>query len=162
LTHGQPTNRQYPLPDRGTKIAYKTNRSGVAERCTAPAVPKSVEVDRARLDYDDQLRRDLAWALVKTAQPPEANPLSVLQTVPGLGQMLRRGLFSARPDLARCPRVQDCVSSCRVVTGAQEAAGTRDGTSGPKRGNASRKWACSEAAVLCLRHHPAGQKSLAR
>jgi hypothetical protein len=44
----------------------------------------------------------------------------------------------------------------------QESAGTRDGTSGKKMGNASLKWAFSEAAVLFLRHNPAGQKYLTR
>ena len=64
--------------------------------------------------------------------------------------------------MARFPRVQDFVSSCRLVTGAQASAGTRYGTSGTKIGNASLKWAFSDAAVLFLRTHPAGQKSLAR
>src|SRR5262245_37315157 len=34
------------------------------------------------------------------------------------------------------------------------------GTAGPQLGHASRKGACAEAAVVCLRNHPAGQKSL--
>jgi len=36
--------------------------------------------------------------------------------------------------IARFPRVPDCVSSGRLVTCAKEAAGTRDGPSGTKRG----------------------------
>jgi hypothetical protein len=60
------------------------------------------------------------------------------------------------------PWVQDFGSSCRLVTGAQASAGTRDGTSGAKSGNAPLKWAFSEAAVLFLRDHPAGQQYLAR
>src|SRR5438876_4203986 len=55
LTHVQQTNSQDHLPEIGTKIAYKTNRPGVAERFADPAVQKSVEVDLALLDYDDQL-----------------------------------------------------------------------------------------------------------
>src|SRR6185295_10089719 len=62
----------------------------------------------------------------------------------------------------RFPQVQDFVSSCRVVKGAKASAGKREGSSGTKSGNASLQWACSDAAVLCLRHHPAGHKSLAR
>jgi transposase len=45
---------------------------------------------------------------------------------------------------------------------AKESAGKRSGTSGTKIGNASLKWAFSEAAVLFLRINPAGQKYLAR
>jgi hypothetical protein len=48
------------LPELGNDLAYKTNRPGVAERFADPAVPKSVEVDLALIDDDDQLRRDLA------------------------------------------------------------------------------------------------------
>gem|GEM_PF-2903089 len=46
--------------------------------------------------------------------------------------------------------------------GAQDSAGTRDGTSGQKIEHASLQWAFSEAAVLFLRDHPAAQKYLAR
>ena len=59
LTHVQQTNSQYNLPEIGKKIAYKTNRAGVAERFADPAVQKSVEVDLALIDYYDQLLRDL-------------------------------------------------------------------------------------------------------
>jgi hypothetical protein len=62
----------------------------------------------------------------------------------------------------RFPRVQEFVSDCRLVKCAKESAGKRSGTSGTKIGNASLQWACSEAAVLCLRDNPAGQKYLAR
>src|SRR5207247_1219417 len=66
------------------------------------------------------------------------------------------------PDIARFPRVQDFVSSCRLVTCARESAGKRSGTSGAKIGNAYLQWAFSAAAVLFLRNHPAGHNYLAR
>src|SRR5262245_19893479 len=65
-------------------------------------------------------------------------------------------------DMHRFPRGQDCVSSCRLGQGAQEAAGKRLGTAGTKLGNASLTWAFSAAAVLCWRKHPAGQRHLTR
>src|SRR5712691_2484610 len=88
LTHVQQTNSQYNLPEIGKKIAYKTNRPGVAERFADPAVQKSAEVDLALLDYYDQLLRDLELAIVKTAQQHDANTLYLLQTVPGIGKIL--------------------------------------------------------------------------
>jgi transposase len=125
LTHVQHTNSQYNWPDIGTKSAYKTNRSGVAERFSAPAVPKSVAVALALLDYDDQLLRDLELAIVKTAKQQDANTLYLLQTVPGIGKILRLVLLYERQDIARFPRVQDVVSYCRLVTCAKESAGKR-------------------------------------
>jgi transposase len=51
LAHIQNTTSQYTLPEIGKKIAYKANRGGVAERFPDPAVPKSVEVDLALIDF---------------------------------------------------------------------------------------------------------------
>src|SRR5437870_3226105 len=162
LTHVQQTNCQYNLPDIGKKIAYKTNRPGVAERFADPAVQKSVEVDLALLDYYDQLLRDLELAIVKTAKQHDANTLYLLQTVPGIGKILSLVLLYEMHDIARFPRVQDFVSYCRLVKCAKESAGKRYGTSGTKIGNASLKWAFSEAAVLLLRNNPPGQHYPAR
>ena len=162
LTHVQQTNSQYNLPDIGKKIAYKTNRAGVAERFADPAVQKSVEVDLALIDYYDQLLRDLELAIVKTAKQHDANTLYLLQTVPGIGKILSLVLLYEMHDIARFPRGQDFVSYCRLVKCAKESAGKRYGTSGTKIGNAYLKWAFSEAAVLFLRNNPVGQKYLTR
>jgi hypothetical protein len=56
--------------------------------------------------------------------------------------------------------VQACVSYCRRVQCAKESAGNRYGTAGAKIGNASLKWALSEAAVLFRRENPAGHQYL--
>jgi hypothetical protein len=71
-------------------------------------------------------------------------------------------LLYERHDITRFPRGQECVSSCRVVQCAKASAGKRSGTAGTPIGHASRKWAFSDAALLCLRTKLAGQKSLAR
>src|SRR5215470_12420961 len=162
LTHVQQTNCQYNLPDIGKKIAYKANRTGVAERFPAPAVQKSIEVDLALIDYYDQLLRDLELAIVTTAKQHDANTLSLLQTVPGIGKILSLVLLYEMHDITRFPRVQDFVSYCRLVKCAKESAGKRYGTTGAKIGNAYLKWAFSEATVLFLRDNPVGQKFLTR
>ena len=162
LGHVPQTHRQYPLPQSGKKLADKGHRTGVVERCSDPAVPKSVAVARALIGYDDHRLRDLEWPLVPAATQPAPPTLSLLHTSPGIGTILSLVLFSERHDIARFPSGQDGVSSCRLVKCAKEAAGQRSGTSGTKIGHAALTWACSEAAVLLLRDHPAGQKSLAR
>jgi hypothetical protein len=65
-------------------------------------------------------------------------------------------------DSQRCPRGQDGVSSCRLGQGAKAAAGKREGPAGTTSGPASLQGAFSEAAVLCLRAHPAGPTDLRR
>jgi transposase len=162
LAHIQNTNSQYNLSEIGKKLASKANRDGVAERFPDPAVQKRVEVDLALIDHDDRLLSDVELTIVQTAKQHNAQTLYRLPSVPGIGKILRLVLLYEMHDMARFPRVQDFVSYCRLVTCAKESAGKRYGTSGAKIGNASLKWAFSEAAVLFLRNNPAGQKYLTR
>jgi transposase len=162
LAHVHNTNSQYHLPAMGKKIASKANRDGVAERFADAAVHKSIEVALALLTSDDALLRDVELTILKTAKHHDANTLYLLQTVPGIGTMLSLVLLYEIHQINRFPRVQDFVSSCRLVTWAKSSAGKRLGTSGAKIGKAHLQWAFSEAAVLCLRDHPAAQTYLAR
>jgi hypothetical protein len=59
LAHIQNTNSQYNLPEIGKKLAYKANRTDVAERFPDPAVQKSMEVDLALIGHYDQLLSDV-------------------------------------------------------------------------------------------------------
>jgi transposase len=162
LTHIQNTHSQYNLPEIGQTIASKANRVGGAERFADPAVHKSLEVDLALSGHDDSLLRDMEWSVLTTAKEHHTTTLSWLRTVPGIGEILSLVLLYEIHDIHRFPRVQDVVSYGRVVKCAKESAGKRYGTGGSKIGNAYLKWACSEAAVLCLRDHPLGQKYLTR
>ena len=162
LAHIQNTNSQYCLPQFGKKIAYKTNRDGVAERFADPAVHKSIDVDLALIGSYDELLRDVELTLVNTAKHHDANTLYLLHTVPGIGKILSLVLLYEIHDIERFPRVQEFASYCRLVKCAKESAGKRSGTSGTKIGNAHLKWAFSEAAVLFLRDNPVGQKFLTR
>jgi transposase len=162
LTHVQQTNSQYNLPEIGKKLAYKTNRTGVAERVPDPAVQKRIEVDLALMGHDDHLLRDVERSVLKTAKQHDANTLYLLRTVPGIGEILSLVWLYEIHDIQRFPREQDFVSYGRLVTCAKDSAGKCYGTSGAKIGNASLTWAFSEAAVLFLRTNPAGQKYLVR
>jgi transposase len=162
LAHVQNTNSQYNLPEIGKKIAYKANRDGVAERFADPAVQKSIEVDLALITYYAQLLTDLELSIVKTAKHHDAKTFYRLRSAPGVGKMLALVMLDEIHDIHRVPRVQDFVSYCRLVKCAKDSAGKRDRTSGKNIGNASLKGAFSEAAVLFLRHNPAGQKFLAK
>jgi transposase len=143
-------------------MADKANRDGVAERFPEPAVQKSIEVDHALIGHYDHLLRDMELTVLNTAKPHNTNPLYLLRTVLGIGEILSLVLLYEIHDIHRFPRVQEFVSYCRLVKCARESAGKRYGSSGTKIGNAYLKWAFSEAAALFLRGNPAGQKYLAR
>jgi transposase len=159
---GKAKNGKIDLPEIGKKIAYKANRAGVAERFPDPAVQKSMEVDLALIDYYDPLLNDVELSIVRLAKQHDPDTFYRLQSVPGIGKILSLVLLYEIHDSRRFPRVQDFLSYCRLVKCAKESAGKRYGTSGAKIGNAYLKWAFSEAAVLFLRDHPAGQKYLTK
>jgi transposase len=134
----------------------------VAERFADAAVHKSIAVDLALIGYDDELLREVELTILNTAKHHDANTLSLLQTVPGIGKILSLVLLYDIHQIDRFPRVQEFASSCRLVKCAKESNGKRSGTSGTKIGHAHLKWAFAEAAVFFLRDNPAGQTFLAR
>jgi hypothetical protein len=162
LTQVHKTNAPYNVPDLGTTLASQATRAGVAERLNDPAVPQTIEVDLARMPYDDALLRDGELARVPTAKPHEAHTLAWLQTVPGSGNLLCLVLRDAIPAIGRLPRVQDCASYARLVQGRQASAGKRWGTSGKTSGHAHLQGAWSAAAPGGRRHHPHGPQLLPR
>jgi transposase len=125
-------------------------------------VQKTIEVDLALITSYDELLKDLELSILKTAKHHDATTLYLLQTVPGIGDILSLVLLYEIHDIRRFPSVQDFASYCRLVTCSKESGGKRLGTSGNKIGNAHLKWAFSEAATRFLRNNPQGQKLLSR
>src|SRR6058998_3692064 len=107
LAHIQNTHSQYNLPEIGKKLAYEANREGVVERFSDPAVQKSVEVDLALIGSYDQLLSDVELTIVQTAKQHDAHTLSRLQSVPGIGKILRLVLLYEIHAMRRFLRVQD-------------------------------------------------------
>ena len=62
---------------------------------------------------------------MQTAKQHDAQPLSLLQSVPGIGKIVRLVLLYEIHDITRFPRVQDFVSYGRLVKCAKESAGKR-------------------------------------
>jgi transposase len=161
LAHVQQTDHQSNRPEIGKTLAYKANRSGVAARFAEPAVQKTIAVALGLITYDDALVTDLELSSVQTAKRHDAHTFYGLRSIPGVGKILALVRLSDMHAIHRVPRVQDCISYCRLVKWARESAGTRYGTSGKKSGNAHLTWAFAEAAVRFLRHNPAGRRHLA-
>jgi len=162
LAHIQNTNSQYNLPEIGKKIAYKSNREGVAERFADVSVRSSITFDLRRIDFYDGLLNEVELEILRHAKLHNPNTLHLLDSVPGVGKILSLVLLYEIHDICRFPRVQDFVSYCRLVKPKKESAGKTYGFIGAKIGNAHLKWAFSEAAVLFLRNNPQGQAYVAR
>src|SRR5262249_53668334 len=136
--------------------------AGVEEHFPDPSVRKTIEMDVALIEHYDKLLGEVELYIPRTAKGHDAQSFSRLQSVPGSGQILALVILYEIQDIARCPRVQDFVSYCRLVKCVKESAGKRQGLSGKKIGNPQRKWAFSEAAVLFLRQNQPGKAYLAK
>jgi transposase len=151
LRHIQQTNQQYNLPKIGKTLKSKSNRVGVAEHVEAGSVRKSGEVDLKLIAGDDLIIRELEIAILRTAKGHDAITLQVLQTIPGLGDILSFVLLDEIHDIRRFPRVQDFVSYARLIRPTKTSAGKRTGTANGKIGNADLKWVFSEIVYLFVR-----------
>jgi transposase len=158
LAHIQNTNSQYNLPEFGKQIAYRANRTGVADVFTDPHVRKTIEVDLQLLDFYDGLLTELELHITKTAKEHDPHSFYLLRSVPGIGKILALVLLYEIHDIARFPRVQDFASYARLVRCAKESAGKRTGSGNKKIGNVHLKWAFSEAACLFLRNNEPAQR----
>jgi transposase len=162
LSHIQNTNHQYNLPPIGKKIAYKSNRDGVAERFADPGVREIVRLDLELIGEYDRLLTDLELKIVKRAKQHDAQAFHRLRTVPGIGKILALVILYEVHDIGRFPSVQNFVSYARLVKPKKESAGKVSGSGGAKIGNPNLRWAFSEAAVLFLKGNPKGQTLVAR
>ena len=157
LAHLHNTTSQYNLPEIGKKLADKANREGVEEHFPDPSVRKTIEVDVSLIDHYDQLLGEVELYLTRRAKTHAVQTFSRLPSVPGSGPMRALVILYEIQDSARFPRVQDFVSSCRLVKCAKESTGKRLGTAGKKSGTVHLRWAFAEAAVLFLRHNQPGK-----
>jgi transposase len=161
LAHSHNTNSQYTLPEIGKRLANKANREDVADHFPDPSVRKAIAVDVSLIDHYDQLLGEVERYLTRSAKTDDVQTFARLQSVPGIGQILALVILYEIQDIRRFPRVQDFVSSCRLVQCATESNGKRLGTSGKKIGNVHLRWAVAEAAVLFIRQSQPGKEYFA-
>ena len=110
----------------------------------------------------DQLLGEVELYLTRSAKTDDVQTFARLQSVPRIGQILALVILYEIQDIQRFPRVQDFVSSCRLVKCAKESNGKRLGTSGKKIGNVHLRWALAEAATLFLRQNQLGKAYFAK
>ncbi len=96
-------------------------------------------------------------AYSETASQVDKQSLTVLRSIPGVGQILSLVILYEIENIERFPRIQDFVSYCRLVKCKRESGGKSYGSNGKKIGNSFLKWAFSGAAVLFLRANPEAQ-----
>ena len=162
LAHIQNTHHQYNCISPGRRIAYKSNREGIAEAFDDIAIQTNLAADLELVDYYDAIIGNLELTVLRQARGHDRDAYERLKTIPGIGQTLALTILYEVHDINRFPRVQHFASYCRLVKCQSSSAGKIHGTSGAKMGNAHLKWAFSEAAVLFLAKCPEGKKLIDR
>ena len=162
LAHIQNTHHQYNYVSPGKRIAYRSNREGIAEAFDDIAVQTSLSTDLELVDYYDALIGNLELTVLRQARRHDRDAYERLKTIPGIGKILALTILYEIHDIDRFPRVRDFASYCRLVKCQSSSAGKITGTSGAKMGNAHLKWAFSEAAVLLLAKCPEGKQLVDR
>jgi transposase len=157
LAHVHNTNSQDNLPPINKNLRYAVTRAGIAERFADPRVQKHIELDLNLIDFYDTQLSKVEWHILKHARTCDQHSLLLLRTVPGIGEILSLVILYEIHAIERFPTVQNCPSYSRLIKWKKESAGKSSGTTGRKIGNASLKWAFSEAAVLFLRKNPDAQ-----
>jgi len=151
LAHIQNTNSQYNLEETFGCLTHVKNREGIVEQFTDPVVQKSMSVDLAVIRSYDIILGDLERTIVRIARHHDPVSYALLQTIPGVGEILGLVILYEIESIRRFSTVQDFASYARLVKCSHESNGKKYGTGGSKIDNAHLKWAFSEATVIFLR-----------
>lgn len=153
ITHTQILRIQNNMPEfkRMIRNRYGNTRAGITKNFVDPFVEKSVEMNLRTVDYYDDNLKWLEREIKNAAKAHDIESFRILQTFPGIGDILSLTILYEIHQIERFPRVQDFLSYARLVKCQKESAGKSYGSSGKKIGNAHLKWAFSESAVMMLR-----------
>jgi transposase len=144
LAHNRPTGRQRPY-----------NRESWSEQLLAqednPVRQFALQNDMALIGHYDTQLATLEKELLKLTKQNAGRDFALLQTTPGIGELLGLTLLHEIGDINRFPTVKDFVSYCRLVKGTVASAGKIKGLRGAKLGNPYLRWAFGEVAVIAKR-----------
>lgn len=159
-THIENTNSQYnfdsSLETRRMKSA--SYRRTLPEQFSDPLAQKNIRADMFLADAFHTLISGLEKEIQVQAYSHDPLSLSLLRTIPGIGETLSLVILYEIQDIHRFPDVGNFISYCRLVKCAHESAGKKVKGGNNKIGNSHLKWAFSEAAVFFLRQNEPAQK----
>ncbi len=151
LAHIVNTGSQYNMKEPFGRIRRKNHRVGLIDKFEHPDVRKSIGADVEMLDAYDKVIASMEYEVQKNAKHHDPVAYALLQTLPGVGEILGLVILYEIGHISRFKRVQDFASYARLVKSSRESAGKHYGVGGGKIGNAHLKWAFSEAAKLFIR-----------
>ena len=166
MKHIGMTHQQYNVKFDGqlAGLKYKSNLDKFEIPFTDPSVRQMIETELRLIEsYNTEIRK-LEWFIEKTARSDSKNAfdLALLQTIPGIGNVLATTILYEIHTVERFETVQRFSSYARLIKPKKTSDGKKAGSGGCKIGNQHLKWAFSEAGVLMLRQSEQAKKYMKR
>lgn len=159
IGHIQNTTMQYNLEPLGALSRPHHRRDkDILGHFPDPVVQLIVEADLALIDHYDPLIKELDRQILRLAKGHDPTGLHLLQSVPGIGEILSLTMLYEIHDIGRFPSRGEFYSYARLVKGQKSSAGKNYGTTGGRIGNAHLRWAFGEATLLYLRGNQLAEK----
>jgi hypothetical protein len=146
--HVHTARRQANLPPVSGDVKYKSKRAGCTAGIADLFVRRRVETHLSLIEPLDTAIRRLEAEIEDAARGTFPVELAVLQSTPGVGQVLSLTILLEMDTVERFDTRQQFCSYARLCGAVQESDNKRVGHGNARAGNAWLKWAFSEAAVL--------------
>jgi len=139
--------------DEKTKTS-KELRKTIPDLFDDPIRQLECRADLELMESYEKVIPKLEREIKKKTRLDSSKEFNLLMSMPGLGDITALVILYEVQNISRFPTVQDFASYSRLVKCRAESDGKSYGFSGAKIGNPYLRWAFSEIAINCRRHHP--------
>jgi transposase len=147
-THIQLVFTQQGILDIGSaEVKSKKTRHTLPEKFSQPALKMTIESDLNVIEAFDPIIAKLERQILAQAKHHDRKAFDLLQTVPGIGEMIALTILYEMHSVIRFESPQMFSSYCRVVKCERNSCGKITGGGNQKIGNPSLKWALGEIII---------------
>lgn len=151
-THIQNTFSQQAILDPlSLEVKKKATRRQLPEKLGHPDLAMSVDCDLDHIQALDAIICKVEKQVLAQAKHHDRNALSILMSVPGIGEMLAMTILYEIHVITRFSSAQHFSSYCRLVKVERTSDGKPTGKQNNKIGNPHLKWAFSEIILIAQR-----------
>jgi len=151
-THIQNTFSQQAIEGVGSlDVKKKDTRGNLSKLLPHPDLAMTVECDIDMINSLDLIIRKIEKEIYAQAKNHDRKALSILMTVPGIGEMIALTILYEIHTIERFSSAQKFSSYCRLVKCQRTSNGKPTGDGNNKIGNPHLKWAFSEIIIHAQR-----------
>jgi transposase len=154
-THIQLIFTQQGILDIGTtEVKSKKTRHTLLDKFAQPDLKMTIESDLHVIEALDPVIAKLERQILTQAKHHDRKAFEILQTMPGIGEMLALTILYEMHSPARFESPQQFSSYCRVVKCERTSCGKSTGGGNQKIGNPYLKWALGEIIIHAQVYSP--------